>query len=194
MHHPHHHHHSHGHHHACIRRGEHDDGLGGGRGDGGGPRGGRVFGHGGLRFVLLQLIADKPSHGYELIKSIEDRLGGAYSPSPGTVYPTLTLMEEQGYLSVEEADAGGRKRYRITDAGQAFLADNRATADAMLARMQGGVDGAGPRAGRPPQVTRAIENLKLAMRMRLSREALTPEQANAFAAVLDRAAQQLEQI
>ena len=192
MHHPHHHHHAHGHHHACIRRGEHDDGLGGGRGDG--PRGGRVFCHGGLRFVLLQLIADKPSHGYELIKSIEDRLGGAYSPSPGTVYPTLTLMEEQGYLSVEEADAGGRKRYRITDAGSTFLEENRTTADAMLARMQGGVDGAGPRGGRPPQVTRAIENLKLAMRMRLSREALTPEQANAFAAVLDRAAQQLEQI
>lgn len=192
MHHPHYHHHAHGHQHACIRRGEHDDGLGGGRGDG--PRGGRVFGHGGLRFVLLQLIADKPSHGYELIKSIEDRLGGAYSPSPGTVYPTLTLMEEQGYLSVEEADAGGRKRYRITDAGSTFLEENRTTADAMLARMQGGVDGAGPRGGRPPQVTRAIENLKLAMRMRLSREALTPEQANAFAAVLDRAAQQLEQI
>ena len=198
MHHSHHlHHHAHGHHHACIRRSEHDDGLGGGRGhrgDGDSPRGGRVFGHGGLRFVLLQLIADKPSHGYELIKSIEDRLGGAYSPSPGTVYPTLTLMEEQGYLSVEEADAGGRKRYRITDAGHAFLADNRATTDAMLARMQGGVDGAGPRAGRPPQVTRAIENLKLAMRMRLAREALTPAQANAFAAVLDHAAQQLEQI
>jgi DNA-binding PadR family transcriptional regulator len=195
--HPSHHHPAQGHHHACIRRGEHDDGLGGGRGhrgDGAGPRGGRIFGHGGLRFVLLQLIADKPSHGYELIKSIEDRLGGAYSPSPGTVYPTLTLMEEQGYLSMEEADAGGRKRYRITAAGSAFLEENRTTADAMLARMQGGVDGAGPRGGRPPQVTRAIENLKLAMRMRLSREALTPEQANAFAAVLDHAAQQLEQI
>jgi len=169
---------------------------GAGRGGMGGPRGGggRVFGHGGLRFVLLQLISDKPSHGYELIKLIEERLGGSYSPSPGTVYPTLTLLEEMGYLSVEEADAGGRKRYRITEAGAAFLQDNRATADAMLARMQGGVDGAGPRGGRPPQVMRAIENLKLAMRMRLSREALTPEQANAFAAVLDHAAQQLEQI
>lgn len=193
-------HHSHAHSHprACIRRGEHEDGLGGGRGvrdTPDGPRGGgRIFGHGGLRFVLLQLIADKPSHGYELIKSIEDRLGGAYSPSPGTVYPTLTLMEEQGYLDVEPADAGGRKRYRITATGQTFLAENRATADAMLARMQGGVDGAGPRAGRPPQVTRAIENLKLAMRMRLAREALTPAQANAFAAVLDHATQQLEQI
>ena len=103
-------------------------------------------------------------------------------------------MEEQGYLSVEEADAGGRKRYRITAAGSSFLEENRTTADAMLARMQGGIDGAGPRGGRPPQVTRAIENLKLAMRMRLSRDALTPEQANAFAAVLDHAAQQLEQI
>lgn len=185
-----------------MRRGEHGDGFGGGGGGGrgrgefgDGPRGGgRVFGHGGLRFVLLQLIADKPSHGYELIKAIEDRLGGAYSPSPGTVYPTLTLLEELGYLSVDEADAGGRKCYRITDAGQAFLAENRVTADAMMARMNGGVDGAGPRGGRPPQVMRAIENLKLAMRLRLSREPLTPAQANAFAAVLDAAAQQLEQI
>ncbi|MGJ7489681.1 PadR family transcriptional regulator [Variovorax sp. ZT4R33] len=196
MHHPHPHHSHHHHHPACIRRGEHDDGLGGGRGHGGGdtPRGGRVFGHGGLRFVLLQLIADKPSHGYELIKSIEDRLGGAYSPSPGTVYPTLTLLEELGQLAVDEADAGGRKRYRVTDAGLAFLEENRATVDGLLARMQGGADGAGPRGGRPPQVMRAIENLKLAMRMRLSREPLTAAQANAFAAVLDHAAQQLEQI
>jgi DNA-binding PadR family transcriptional regulator len=190
-------HHFEHHHHARIRRGENDDGFGGrGRGPGDGARGGRIFGHGGLRFVLLQLIADKPSHGYELIKSIEERLGGAYSPSPGTVYPTLTMMEEMGYLAVDEADAGGRKRYRITDTGRAFLAENRALADAMLARMNGGggVDGAGPRADRPPQVARAIENLKLAMRMRLAREALTPAQANAFAAVLDHAAQQLEQI
>ncbi|MES2529788.1 MAG: PadR family transcriptional regulator [Pseudomonadota bacterium] len=185
----------HRHFHPHIRQ-ERDHGgdIGGERTRGGRGGSGRIFGHGGLRFVLLQLIADKPSHGYELIKAIEDRLGGAYSPSPGTVYPTLTLLEELGCLTVEEADAGGRKRYRITDTGQAFLAENRATADAMLARMNGGVDGAGLRAGRPPQVMRAIENLKLAMRMRLSREALTPAQANAFAAVLDHAAQQLEQI
>ncbi|MGI4776819.1 MAG: PadR family transcriptional regulator [Janthinobacterium lividum] len=184
-----HHFHSHG---PCgPRHGEHSDAApAGGRG----ARGGRVFGHGGLRFVLLQLIADKPSHGYELIKSIEDRLGGAYSPSPGTVYPTLTLLEEQDLLAVEEADAGGRKRYRVTDAGKAYLDEHRATVDAMLARMTGGADGAGPRGGRPPQVMRAIENLKLAMRMRLSGDPLTPAQANAFAAVLDSAAQQLEQI
>lgn len=156
--------------------------------------GGRVFRHGGLRFVLLQLVADKPSHGYELIKAIEERLGGSYAPSPGIVYPTLTLLEELGYVSVDAADGGGRKRYTITQGGREFLAANRETTDEMMARMNGGVDGAGPRAGRPPQVVRAIENLKLAMRMRLSREPLTEQQAHAFAAVLDSAAQQLERI
>lgn len=185
------------HHHCHTARGEHEDGLSGGRGPRGGRGGGgggRVFGHGGLRFVLLQLIADKPAHGYELIKAIEDRLGGSYAPSPGVVYPTLTLLEELGYLSVENADGGGRKRYSVTDSGQEFLAANRETADAMMARMNGGVDGAGPRGGRPPQVTRAIENLKLAMRMRLSGTPLTEQQAHDFAAVLDSAAQQIEKI
>jgi DNA-binding PadR family transcriptional regulator len=192
------------HHHCRTARGEHEDGLSGGRGRHGGEErmhggrggrgGGRVFGHGGLRFVLLQLIADKPAHGYELIKAIEDRLGGSYAPSPGVVYPTLTLLEELGYLSVEVADNGGRKRYSITASGQEFLATNRDTADAMMARMSSGVDGAGPRGGRPPQVTRAIENLKLAMRMRLSGTPLTEQQAHDFAAVLDSAAQQLERI
>ena len=186
----------HAHHHCRTARGEHEDGLSGGRGPRGGRGGGggRVFGHGGLRFVLLQLIADKPAHGYELIKAIEDRLGGAYAPSPGIVYPTLTLLEELGHLAVDTADGSSRKRYSATDAGREFLAANRATTDELMARMQGGVDGAGPRGGRPPQVTRAIENLKLAMRMRLSAEALTPAQASAFAAVLDHAAQQIESL
>jgi DNA-binding PadR family transcriptional regulator len=181
-----------------TQRGEHGDGLDGGREHHAGPRGGRgggrVFGHGGLRFVLLQLIADKPSHGYELIKAIEERLGGRYSPSPGIVYPTLTLLEELGCVSVDTADGGGRKRYTVTDGGKNFLAANREATDEMMARMDGGVDGAGPRAGRPPQVIRAIENLKLAMRMRLAREPLTEQQAHEFAAVLDSAAQQLERI
>lgn len=182
----------------CNRHGDHA----GGRGDEvassegrGGPRGGgRVFGHGGLRFVLLQLIANKPSHGYELIKAIEERLGGRYSPSPGIVYPTLTLLEELGCVSVDQPDGAGRKRYTVTPAGQEFLAANRAATDELMARMDGGVDGAGPRAGRPPQVVRAIENLKLAMRLRLAGSPLTEQQAHEFAAVLDSAAQQLERI
>lgn len=191
------------HHHCHLQMATRSDGddLGGGRGRGRGFGGetssrgeGRIFGHGGLRFVLLHLIGEKPSHGYELIKVIEERLGGHYTPSPGTVYPTLTLLEELSLLTVDLADEGGRKLYRITDAGRSYLEENRVIVDKLLQRLNGGIDGAGPRGGRPPQVRRAIENLKLAMRMRLSGEELSTEQANAFAAVLDHAAQQLEQI
>lgn len=160
----------------------------------GGRGGHRVFGRGGLRLVLLQLIADAPSYGYELIKAIEERLGGRYSPSPGVVYPTLTLLEELGLVQVDAPDAGRRKRYSVTPAGQAHLAEHRALTDELMARMRAGTDGAGLRAGRPPQVMRAIENLKLAMRLRLAGEALSDEQAHAFAAVLDQAAQHIERI
>ncbi len=72
-----------------------------------------MFEQGDLRFVLLKLISEKPSHGYEMIKAIEDRLGGAYAPSPGIVYPTLTLLEELGYIVVQETD-GPRKLYALT--------------------------------------------------------------------------------
>lgn len=180
-----------------TRRDEHDDGLGGGRHDEGlrhglraGRGGGRIFGHGGLRFVLLQLIADKPSHGYELIKAIEERLGGRYAPSPGIVYPTLTLLEELGYVSVGSAAEGGRKLHEVTEQGRAFLEANRATLDGLLARMDeaGRARGDGP----APQVIRAMENLKLALRMRMARGPLTAEQADAVAAALDAAATGVE--
>ena len=186
------HHHPHGHHHGHHVRGEHPhpggDHPGRGGRHGGGP--GRVFGHGGLRLVLLQLIADKPRHGYELIKEIGDRLGGSYSPSPGVIYPTLTLLEELGYTAMAES-GGGRKLYSITDAGQAFLAENRVEADALLSRM---ANADAPHPGRPPQVVRALENFKLAARMRLGGAPLSDEQAHAFAQILDNAAQQLERI
>jgi DNA-binding PadR family transcriptional regulator len=154
---------------------------------GAGGRVGRIFGHGGLRLVLLQLISDKPSHGYELIKAIEERMQGAYSPSPGVVYPTLTLLEELGHAGIVSTD-GARKRYGVTDEGRAFLAANRDAVDALLARMQD----AGPAGGRPPQVVRAIENLRLAVRMRLARAPLDAAQIDAIADALDAAARQIE--
>ena len=153
-----------------------------------GGRGGRVFGHGGLRLVLLQLIADKPRHGYELIKAIEERLNGSYSPSPGVVYPTLTLLEELGYVTVSTADSA-RKLHTITDTGHSFLADNREATDALLARMQSPA-----LAERQPQVERAIHNFKMAVHMRLARGPLTDTQAHEFAAVLDAATQAIEKI
>jgi DNA-binding PadR family transcriptional regulator len=85
-----------------------------------GGRMGRFFDHGDLRFVVLKLIAEKPSHGYELIKAVETAAGGAYTPSPGVIYPTLTLLEELGYITVGDA-GGGKKLYTITDEGEAFL-------------------------------------------------------------------------
>ena len=106
-----------------------------GRGPGGfGGRGQRMFGHGDLRLVLLSLIAEKPRHGYDLIRAIEEKFGGAYAPSPGAVYPTLTLLVEQDHLQSEEV-GGGKKLYTITAEGLAFLAENRAAVDGVLARM-----------------------------------------------------------
>ena len=75
----------------------------------------RFFGAGDLRYVILQLISEKPSHGYEIIKSIQERLGGMYAPSPGVVYPMLTMLEEMGHATV--VTEGARKLYTITEEG-----------------------------------------------------------------------------
>src|SRR6516162_5989546 len=110
--------------------------LGGHRGVGRGGRLSRVFDHGDLRYVLLHLIAEKPRHGYEIIKAIEEQFGGLYSPSPGVIYPTLTLLEDLGYAQVvPDAGDGGKKICEITEQGRAFLAENRVTLDEVLARM-----------------------------------------------------------
>ena len=150
---------------------------------------GRFFAHGDLRLVILRLIAEKPRHGYEIIKAIEDQVGGAYSPSPGVIYPTLTMLEELGHVTVSPGE-GAKKLHAITAEGVAYLQAHRATLDALLARM----DEAGrAHAGGPaPQVLRAMENLKLALRLRLARGPLTSEQANAVAAAIDAAATGIE--
>ena len=156
---------------------------------GGRGRGERVFEQGDLRLVLLKLIADKPSHGYELIKAVEDSVAGAYAPSPGVVYPTLTLLEDLGYARVETAE-GGKKLYAITDEGKAFLETQAAALALLQARMEEvAVAGRGRNA---PQVIRAMENLNLSLRMRLSRGPMSEEQVQAVAAALDAAAQAVE--
>ncbi len=116
---------------------ERGDGMGhggpGGRG-GRGERAERVFGRGDLPLIVLALIEISPRHGYEIIKAIEERCGGAYAPSPGAVYPTLTLLEEQDYVTSSES-ASGKKLYTITDLGRAYLDENRAQVDGILARL-----------------------------------------------------------
>lgn len=149
----------------------------------------RLFEHGELRFVILRLIAEKPRYGYEIIKAIEEKVGGSYSPSPGVIYPTLTMLEELGYATVE-ASEGGKKLYAITDQGRQALNDNRVAIEAILARM---AKAQAEQGGEPaPPILRAMENLKLALRLRLAR-ATSEEQVRAIAAALDAAATQIEQ-
>ena len=164
-----------------------EDGHGGRHGRHGG--GGRMFDQGELRYVILHLIAERPAHGYELIKAIEERLGGGYSPSPGVIYPTLTWLEELGYASVTPTD-GGRRQYAITDTGLAHLAANRAVVEGVLARMDAA--GAQRASAHAAPIVRAMENLKLALRLRTSRGALSEAELDVIAAALDGAARTIE--
>ncbi len=167
------------------RFGEHR--FGGGRGRGGGPR---PLGTGDLRFVLLHLIDQAPRHGHEIIRAIEEQSGGAYSPSPGIIYPTLTMLDELGHVTATQAE-GGRKLHTITPEGQAVLAANRAATDDALRRLSALAQTQGDR--NAPPILRAMENLKLALRMRLDRGPLQPEEVTAIAAALDAAAVAVEQ-
>jgi len=191
-----HHRHSHHDHNRRFARAASGDGESGhahgdrhGRGrERGGRRSGRLFDHGELRFVVLALIAEQPRHGYEIIKEIEDRVAGTYSPSPGVIYPTLIMLEELGHAEMAESD--GKKRYAITENGIAYLAANQTALDIALGRMQSvsTAHGGGP----APDIIRATENLKLALRLRQGRGPLSEEQIRVIAAALDAAAVAVE--
>jgi DNA-binding PadR family transcriptional regulator len=174
--------------------GEHGDGerFGGRHRHQGGRHGGRhrVFDHGDLRFVLLSMVAARPAHGYDLIKALEERMGGGYSPSPGVIYPTLTMLEEQGLARVAAED--GKKLYRATAEGEAFLRANQEVVTAIQARIDGLARARG--VAPDPRIIRAIENLKTALRLRLAGGAIPDEQVRAIAAAIDAAAAAAEQI
>jgi DNA-binding PadR family transcriptional regulator len=150
-------------------------------------RPGRFFDHGDLRFVVLKLIADHPRHGYELIKAIEEQAGGAYTPSPGVIYPTLTLLEETG-LVTSEAD-GGKKLYSITPEGEAQLTAAEGQVKGIFQRM---AEAASASAVFSPQILRARENLRTALRHKLTGGALSKDQIAAICDALDAAAKAVE--
>jgi DNA-binding PadR family transcriptional regulator len=130
-----HHHHHHAHH---AKMHAHHPHHGGGHGGGRGPK---MFDAGAMRYVVLQLIADKPRHGYEIIKEIEQLAGGGYSPSPGAIYPLLAMLLDLGHIDTS-AD-GNKKLHTITPEGVAFLAENRQMVDAVQARLHTPSDGRG---------------------------------------------------
>lgn len=166
-------------------------GFGRGERHGHGPRGGRIgrlLEHGDLRFVILALLKDKPGHGYELIRALEDRTGGAYRPSPGVIYPTLSLLEDEGFVRQTGAE-GGRKAYEVTEAGSEALERNRSAVDAVFGRLDEAARSS-PRSS--PRVERAMQNLAVALKLRLQGEQPTDEQIDAIAAAIDEAAARIE--
>jgi len=163
-----------------------------GWGGGGGRRGRRtrrMFESGELRLVLLKLIADEPRHGYDLIRAIEDLTGGEYAPSPGVIYPTLTLLQDMGL--VEEAPGEGpRKPFQVTKEGQKHLKERSEEVDALLERLTDLKPTAEHSAG--PAIGRAVRNLMTALSHRVGRDGLDEELLLEIAAILDDAAQKIE--
>jgi DNA-binding PadR family transcriptional regulator len=209
--------------HAWHAIGRHHHGRGG-RFSGGGPGfggfgdesdgfpRGRKFTSDDLQLLLLALIGERPSHGYELIKALEARSNGFYSPSPGMVYPALTYLEELGYVTVQME--GNRKRYELADPGRSYLAANRERADLMLAKLShiarkmdmvrrafsGDAESAGAEAGGDesvgfrgtawlPEFIEARRALKHAL---LLRDNASPDEQRRIAAILARATAEIE--
>lgn len=159
---------------------------------GGGRRGrGRMFDSGELRLVLLKLIAEGPRHGYDLIRAIDALTGGAYVPSPGIVYPTLTLLADMEQIAETQSE-GARKLFAITPAGEAHLAERAEEVKLIIARLES-LGEMRDRSNRGP-VRRAIANLKAAMHGRLHSETVPNELPHDIAAILDEAARKIERL
>lgn len=170
-------------------------GGGDGFGDGfDGPRRGRrgrVLDGEGLRLLLLHLIAEKPGHGYELMKAVEELSGGQYAPSPGVLYPMLTLLADMGLIAEADSD-GNRRAYALSDAGRTYLETHREAADAALARITALAGSMRGRDAAP--AARAMMNLGAALANRLKAAGADRETALKAAAIIDRAAQEVERL
>ena len=151
-------------------------------------RRGRVFDYGELRVLLLAMLSEQPSHGYELINDIKERFSGLYKPSPGVIYPTLTWLYDRNY-AVIDLEKGGRKRYSITEEGQAWLAANQPVMDMLKSRIA-------PQATResPPVMVEAMDHLKRALSLRIKYEPLAPGMVESLAQAIHLAAERIEHL
>jgi DNA-binding PadR family transcriptional regulator len=161
-----------------------------GRGRGGRGRR-RMFESGELRLVLLKLIADQPRHGYDLIRAIEELTHGSYAPSPGVVYPTLTMLQDMGLIQEAAAD-GTRKAFAITPEGEAHLAERAEEVEALFDRLTGAGEGKRRAGGRPIQ--RAVGNLLSALWHKVTADDTDESRLHEIAAILDEAAQKIERL
>ncbi|WP_342634901.1 PadR family transcriptional regulator [Pseudolabrys taiwanensis] len=162
---------------------------------------GRMLAQGDLRLIALRLIEGQPRHGYDIIKALEDTTSGWYSPSPGIVYPTLTYLEEVGYLTSQPE--GAKKLYTITDEGRAHLAENKDLVDAVMkrltfigekaARMRERMESEqdGERGGRWQLVRAAFDSMREAARERLKND---PDAEAKVVEILARAANEIRKL
>ena len=152
----------------------------------------RMFGSGELRLVLLKLIADEPRHGYDLIRAVEELTYGDYAPSPGVVYPTLTLLQDMGLI--EEAQSEGpRKPFQVTDEGRKHLEEKSDEVEALFERLEDEFEPHERRAGGPP-IGRAVGNLMNALSHRIGRDGINEDLLHEIATILDEAAQRIERV
>jgi DNA-binding PadR family transcriptional regulator len=166
-----------------------DEGWGGGGRRG--RRAKRMFESGELRLVLLKLIADEPRHGYDLIRAIEELTGGEYAPSPGVVYPTLTLLQDMNLI--EEAPVeGARQPFQATDEGRAHLEERSEEVEGLFERLRDLAPRGENMAG--PAIGRAVRNLMTALGHRLKAEGFDEDLFLEVAAILDDAAQKIERV
>ena len=149
----------------------------------------RMFEGGELRLVLLKLIADEPRHGYQLIKAIEELTEGDYAPSPGVVYPTLTMLEDMGFIA-EKKSKDAKKVFEATGEGRAHLAENGDEVEELLAKLEG--RGKSRRHGQRPEIGRAIGNLMTALRNRVAHDGWNEQLLEEVIDILDEAAQRIE--
>jgi len=149
-----------------------------------------MFDQGHLKYVILQLLEEKPRHGYEIIKEIEERFSGAYSPSPGTVYPTLTLLEDLGYARAMPEE-GGKKIYEITDEGRKHLAENKPLIDDIFSKIE---EFAQSIFGEPMMdVNRGLKNVASAV-YGSKRHGRTADQVRKIKEILEKAAAEIEAV
>lgn len=158
---------------------------------GGRGRRGRMFDGSELRLILLKLIADQPRHGYDLIREIEELTGGAYAPSPGVVYPTITLLDDMGLIDEQKAE-GAKKQFAATEAGAAHLADRAEEVAALFARL---ADlGAQRQRTDSASVRRAMGNLRSVLIHRFSGGDVDTQTMHEIVALIDETAQKIERL
>lgn len=169
--------------------GERGFGRHGGFGPGGGRE--RMFDGGVMRLVILQQLAEEPSYGYQLIKTLEERMAGGYRPSAGVIYPTLTMLEEQG-LTVATTNEAGKKVYSVTGEGRTFLDENKERLAEIKSLMTAAERGF--KRGRSPQIMEAFMKLRAAVGAKASREGITSEQVKKIAETITQAAKTIDEL